>query len=266
MKFAKQAARSAAEKSGYFTTHMTKEAALAPFVRSLRPVTTGHELIRIGGEGDGGYLLPDDLGGITHCFSPGVSTTATFEEAMLERGVHSFLSDYSVDGPPASLKQCTFSKKFLGAFNSPVYWTLQQWMKQSLPDDGNNLLLQMDIEGAEYQVLLNTPIEVLKRFRVIAIEFHALDQLLNADFFPLIRDSFYNLLAEYHVVHLHPNNYKGVSRFGLVEVPCLMEMTFIRKDRVAGRPVAFASQFPHPLDRPNVAGKADLVLPQAWRR
>jgi FkbM family methyltransferase len=34
-------------------------------------------------------------------------------------------------------------------------------------------LLKMDVEGAEYQVLLNAPDEVLRRIRTLALEFHA---------------------------------------------------------------------------------------------
>jgi hypothetical protein len=45
----------------------------------LWPITTQHELIRLGGNGDGGYLVPDDLDGLDYCFSPGVSITANFE-------------------------------------------------------------------------------------------------------------------------------------------------------------------------------------------
>ena len=44
------------------------------------PVKTEHELIRIGGSKDGGYLVPNDLSGIQACFSPGVSDLADFKK------------------------------------------------------------------------------------------------------------------------------------------------------------------------------------------
>jgi len=49
------------------------------FVENLRPVDSGHGLVRLGGANDGGYLIPNDLQGITACFSPGVSETSAFE-------------------------------------------------------------------------------------------------------------------------------------------------------------------------------------------
>ena len=32
-----------------------------------KPFDLGHPLVRVGGEGDGGYLLPDILDGIKYC-------------------------------------------------------------------------------------------------------------------------------------------------------------------------------------------------------
>ena len=39
-------------------------ATLAALITRLHPVPCGHELIRVGSAHDGGYLIPDDLGGI----------------------------------------------------------------------------------------------------------------------------------------------------------------------------------------------------------
>jgi hypothetical protein len=52
---------------------------------ALWPVDTGHKLIRVGGELDGGYLVPDDLDGIVACFSPGVGGSASFEADLRKR-------------------------------------------------------------------------------------------------------------------------------------------------------------------------------------
>ena len=49
------------------------------FLELLRPVTTEFELMRVGSEEDGGYLIPDDLQGVVALFSPGVAKSATFE-------------------------------------------------------------------------------------------------------------------------------------------------------------------------------------------
>ena len=58
------------------TTHIER---LKDFLQAVYPLVTEHPLIRIGSPGDGGYLVPNDLEGISTCFSPGVSETADFE-------------------------------------------------------------------------------------------------------------------------------------------------------------------------------------------
>ena len=70
-------------------------------------------------------------------------------------------------------------------------------------------MLQMDIEGAEYRNLLSTSKYILKRFRILVIEFHDFSELLinkkNNKVKLLI-----NKLNETHIcVHAHPNNCCG---------------------------------------------------------
>ena len=82
-------------------------------------MTTQYPLVLIGPHGDGGYLVPDALDGITACFSPGVADNSGFERACIDRGMRVFMADYSVDA--ASLdadvdpRRYAFVKKFIGA-------------------------------------------------------------------------------------------------------------------------------------------------------
>jgi hypothetical protein len=83
---------------------------LQQFIYPLRPVTCCKDLIRVGYDNDGGYLVPDDLEGIAACFSPGVGDRAFFETDLLDRfNIPSYLADKSVDGPPNGLNPDGFS-------------------------------------------------------------------------------------------------------------------------------------------------------------
>src|SRR5947209_3762865 len=84
------------------------------FLSLVRPVKTNHDLIRIGGDTDGGYLVPNDFENIDICFSPGVSEVADFEADLAKRGIKCFLADYSVQAPPISNALFDFEKKYLG--------------------------------------------------------------------------------------------------------------------------------------------------------
>jgi hypothetical protein len=247
--------------STWIVGRRTTADSLTQFFRKLRPQITEHELIRIGGENDGGYLVPNDLEGITTLFSPGVDQTADFELYFANKGVECLMADYSVDSPPINHLNFKFVKKYLGTQNDDVFMTLQDWIDQSGKHD-NDLILQMDIEGAEFGVLLHTDISTLRRFRIIVIEFHKMADIYHKLGYELINHVFNKLLTEFIPVHIHPNNGGETVKWKGFAVPPLVEITFIRKDRVKShQPVG---RFPHNLDRPCVPSKKDFDLPECW--
>ncbi len=248
---------------GYtLSTPKVADAEVLQLIRSLRPRHCGSPLIRIGEAADGGYLVPDDLCGIEYCFSPGVSDTAVFENALAERSIHSFLADYSVARPPLERPEFTFDRKYIGAVNDEVYMTLEAWKERYLPGYGGEMLLQMDIEGAEYEVILSTPLSLLASFRILIIELHWLERLFDPFAFGIVKACCQKLLSRFYVVHAHPNNCSGLLRHNGIEIPDVMELTFYSLARRA--PGAFCSTYPHPLDVDNCRASAPMILPECW--
>jgi len=246
-------------RAGVCLSKQADEGTVRDLIASLHPVTTCFPLIRIGDDGDGGYLLPDDLDGISACFSPGVSHWAPFETDLIGRGIPCFLADASVDEAP--IKGASFIKKFVGVIDDDTTIRLDDWVAEFAPNEGD-LLLQMDIEGAEWPVLLNASAAVLRRFRIMVIEFHDLERLMDEHALPIIAGVFARLLRDFHIVHNHPNNYGRTVHKGDLVIPRVMEMTFLRKDRAEAS--GFATTFPHPFDRTNAPHQADVALPTAW--
>jgi hypothetical protein len=245
--------------------NVTKQTAVADvlgLIGKLRPQDCGKELIRIGADGDGGYLVPDDFAGIEYCFSPGVSTKSYFEDHLASLGIKSFLADYSVDCPAVSRPEFVFDKKFLGATNRGEFFTFETWKNKYLRDYRGDLILQMDIEGFEYEVLLSTHEELLKQFRIIVIEFHFLNKMFDRFSFKIISSTFDKLLQHFDVVHIHPNNSGGSVGRGGVEVPRTIEFTFLNKSRSSYRKAQ--TVFPHRLDADNETGISPLPLPKCW--
>ena len=231
------------------------------FLAMTPPIQTEHDLVRLGGDGDGGYLVPDDIEGITACFSPGVSRVAAFEEELAGIGIPCFLADYSVDAPPVSNALFVFDKKFLGPFDAGHFISLESWVEAKAPAQ-SEFLLQMDIEGAEYGVILNTSSRTLQKFRILIIEFHELDTLYDKTGFDLINLTFRKLLQDFAIVHIHPNNWSPPVEYEDIAIPPIMEFTLLRKDRIQW--MAPATAFPHRLDRINVPYNPDFALPKCW--
>ena len=235
---------------------------LEKLIKALRPVKTKFDLIRVGGNNDGGYLIPNDLVGISTCFSPGVDVTASFEKDLLSRGIKSHLADASVDGAPDGLEVASFTKKYLGGCNNDTHMTLNYWVSSKAPGPWptGDLILQMDIEGGEYTTLLCAPSNTLNRFRIIAVEIHNVQTWFTPLAWPVVATFFEKLLADFHVVHNHPNNNCPFIEADGILLPTVFELTLLRKDR--SEALGFVDAFPHPLDQPNVLDKPDRPLPK----
>lgn len=251
-------------EQGIYIQKMTEQDKLQQLVKSLHPVKTRFELQRYGGAFDGGYLLPDDFEGISTCFSPGVDINASFElDIQNRKGIESHLADYSVDGPPMRLTPKSFLKKYIGVFDNDVYTTLDTWVRGTDGfKSGEDMLLQMDIEGGEYLSLLGVSEQVLRRFRIMVIEIHDVENWGDPGFFQMVNTFFEKINRHFWVIHNHPNNCCGLVNLGGFTAPRVFELTFLRKDRAS--PLGYCSQFPHPLDRGNLSQKPDLVMPRHW--
>jgi FkbM family methyltransferase len=59
--------------------------------------------------------------------------------------------------------------------------TLENWVRRKAPDK-SDFIVQMDIEGAEYEVICDTSHETFRKFRILAIEFHEVHKLYQKDF------------------------------------------------------------------------------------
>jgi len=247
---------------GAYPTALADKTELAGLIRKLRPISPGIGLIRMGPDGDGGYLVPDDLAEIEACFSPGVAGISGFERDCADLGMQVFLADKSVDGPEISHDSFSFTKKFIGATTSSDFMTIDDWVDSSLPGSKSDLLLQIDIENYEYETFLSISNRMIRRFRIITGEFHQLDVLWSRPFFELASSAFEKILQTHTCVHIHPNNFCGSLKKYDLDIPRVMEITFLRNDRI--RSESFATVFPHPLDSDNTSEISSLPLPKCW--
>jgi len=231
---------------------------------AISPVGTEHRLIRIGGDADGGYLIPDDLDGIAACFSPGVSDQSSFEEDLLAREIRCYQIDASVERSPVEANPLVeFERKFLGPTTEDNFITLAEWVEEKQIE--GDLLLQMDIEGAEWLVLASTPDHLLKRFRIICVEFHGLEHIFEPFAFDLMEKVFLKLARQFEVVHIHPNNWCEVIAVSKgYRVPGVIEYTWLRKDRVKRKTVI--GELPHPLDQDCLPGAPAVQVPASMLR
>jgi len=228
---------------------------------AMRPVDVGVPLVRVGGWVDGGYLLPEDLDGISSLISPGVGHSSSFEEYFAKQGVTCHLIDASVDAPPTWHENFTFSRLFVGPRTEGELVSLGALLRQQPDADA---VLQMDVEGAEWDVLDATSSQALSTFRIMVVEFHDLGRrLAQRSTYAATLRLVHRLKETFDVVHFHPNNYGKYFSYSGRDLPNVVELTFLRKDRA--RAPARVAAVPHPLDRENAGtGREPAKIPAWW--
>lgn len=241
----------------------------------LAPKPAPFGLMRVGGNRDGAYLVPKCMRGISACFSPGVANRKDFEDELLRRyGIRSHLLDASSDvvlfKTPLQDGRQSFRKEWLAPESSEGSISLNDWVGQSEPEGEKDLILQMDIEGAEYEVLLAASNSVLERFRVAVIEFHGLYRMILGTEIERekLRATMNSLEKLFVSVHARANNCCLIGQIPGTDlrVPEVVEVTFLRKDQLS-RPARLRNpKVPHPLDIPrNVPWRRPIYLSGKWR-
>jgi hypothetical protein len=234
-------------------------------INHMKPIKSTQPLKRFGPKGDGGYLAPDDFDGVTACFSPGVSDVAGFELEFANRGVPCFLIDASVEKAPVDHENIHFEALFLGAKSEGTkFISLDDWVNEKAPGT-SDLVLQIDIEGAEYEALLAAPQDLLRRFRVIVMELHDLEFLMANKYSAIGFEGFLKHLKHvFEVVHIHPNNNRRPISLHGIEIPPVIEITFVRKDRVQVNESLAGPALPHILDSDNSGRRKHLEFSKEW--
>lgn len=242
----------------------------------LIPKKSPKPLIRLGSALDGGYLLPDDLTGISRCLSPGVNNFKSFEDDLaIKHNIKCDLVDASSDVNCFSTQLIdgmqTFHPQWLDTNDSSDSLSIAQWISMH-SRDRDDFLLQIDIEGAEYRNLLSTDDQDLGRFRILILELHRVAAAFTRPriFYEIMKPLLAKLDRQFICVHAHPNNALGFTKPQALgfDVPRLLEVTFLRRDRFPGRsgdrPAAVS--LPHPLDSTNVLSRAPFHLDAPWTK
>ena len=257
--------------------------------RALQPVECG-ELVRLGAERDGGYVVPAAAIAATDVLlSFGLSANWEFEKAFLaarqalgrDLNIHAY--DHTVDARRLRLYQLKSLVHF-ATTGRREYWNAARrargygsffdgkratHFKEMVAresgqgraaletivgrvDSGTRLFLSMDIEGDEFRIADVLP-SFAQRFTGMGIEFHDLD--LHWDRFLAIHASLSPYLA---VAHVHINNVRGLGPSGL---PILLVVTYVARSLIASDPAPAARRYPLPkLDQANAADLPDFQL------
>ena len=225
----------------------------------IRPESVvGRSKVRVGNpDGDGGYVMVDAFEGVAGALSVGIGGDVSWDLEIANRGITVFQYDHTVSGPPVPHPRFRFSSVGIAEAGSAVspFASLDQ-MVAAIPGDGD-VIAKLDVEGAEWPAMSSVSRQTMHRLGQMVIELHA----------PMTGDGAAGIgnlailerIARTHaVVHVHANNYAGVSSLDGIHVPDALELTYVRRTGLDFVPCS--EGYPTTLDRPNNPDCADIAM------
>ena len=219
----------------------------------------GERKIRIGGPGDGGYVLVDRLRAGQPVMSFGVGPSVTFDLDLAEREHRILLFDHTIEALPGEHEGFTWYREGVAGAADPTQrlFTLADHMAK-LPHGCEAPILKLDVEGAEWDVLTETSMGLLRRFEQIVVELHELPRLEERRFRSMAWKALATMSSAFTLCHVHANNYGGIQTVCGFPIPETLEVTYIRSDLVQA--VASTTFYPTPLDTGNCLDWPDFPL------
>ena len=194
-------------------------------------ISVPHKFIRVGRQADGGYVLVSSnkarSGNLLYGF--GVGDDISFEMQMAEQGFEVYLYDHTVKRLPQQHEHIHFQMRgLIGQEDEghPEMSTLSCLLKENGHENERNIILKMDIEGAELDVFLHMPENILEKFGQIVLEIH---NLTDEETWDKQIDMLTKLNKTHKPIHLHANNYSRVKYIGDLMISEAVEVTFARE-------------------------------------
>ena len=219
------------------------------------------EMVRVGSKYDGGYVIPNILNQIDFCFSAGIGNNCSFEKELRNFNIKSFGADHTIDQLPENIDGYQFTKKKISSIKKDKNISFENWVNYKASNN-KNLLGQIDIEGDEYNLILNTPNKIFKDFKLLVIEFHNVQLIRNSFIYDFYFNALSKILEDFNICHIHINNAEKPTKVRGINVPHVLEVTFLRKDFYEEKRQKVT--IPHQLDEKNVPEKDNVFFDDNW--
>ena len=223
---------------------------------------SGKTKIRLGDNGDGGYVtiepeFKNNNDGIAYSF--GISTSDPWSMEMVKKGYEVFQYDGTIESSPDNHPMIHFFKFMItGSLDTnPNEKNIQQILKDHA-HYGKNIMLNIDIEGAEWDFFDSITKEEILQFEQIIVEFHSFS--LNDNELQKKVNILKKINETHQCIHLHANNCGPVIVLRALHLlPTVMEASYIRKDPNYEF-IKCHDEFPGNLDCPNAPFLPDIYL------
>lgn len=224
--------------------------------------------IRVGNAYDGGYVMLDGMSGSRVAYSFGIYNDVSWDLAVAQCGYEVFMYDHTIEALPQQNEHFHFfCEGITGRASCPKTQpldTLENFILRNHHMDQTDMILKMDVDGAEWDFLESVSSETLARFDQMVFEFHGLCTSTSLEDTARIIHCIKKLSKTHSLVHLHGNNMGIAVKNDIGYFPDAIEATYARTESHA-----FLEDddilLPIPLDAPNTPGHPEVSLGY-WNR
>jgi hypothetical protein len=182
-----------------------------------------NDKIRLGNNGDGGYVIAD-IPNYDCYISAGIGTDESFSKDLINH--FNITNAHAFDGTITKLPTNCPSILNIYPVNIGPIISQQTANLRRFIDNYQNIFLKMDIEGAEYDWIYSLSNNDLLKFKQITIELHFInDNSLGINHSKKI-NCFRKLFQTHYIIHIHANNVCGTTN----NIPNVVEVTYVRKN------------------------------------
>lgn len=208
---------------------------------------------RFGSAGDGGYLLKDEIYKSDICISLGIGDNYTFDLDIAKYCKQVLMFDHTIAQPKLLSSNMSFKKIGIATVEVEKFTTIESIIYE-LPVE-SDLILKIDIEGAEWEILESLTIDTLRRFKQIAAEFHNLHAIQDTSHFERIINALSKISQTHFLASFHINNWASFQLVAGVPFPDVVEVTYIRRASSSGKQVNLENS----LNQPNNTDLSDAA-------
>lgn len=218
----------------------------------------GFDLVRIGRDNDGGYISLNDFEEGNIAYSFGISNDVSWDKDMASRGYDVFMYDHTIDSLPEENERFHWFKLGISdeSTNDERLKTLEYLIEQNHHGEKKNMILKMDVEGAEWGFLENVKPETLKQFGQITFEIHG---MINPSDPERILNILRKLNMTHQLIHIHANNFVNYVTVSGKHFCDVFEVSYVLREKYKFSD-SYDVVLPLKIDMPNANIRPEIEL------
>jgi hypothetical protein len=187
----------------------------------------GKKRVLFGTKKDGCYVLLDDLENIKIAYSIGIDGIIQFDQALADKGIDDYMYDHTIEKLPYENEKFHWKKIGIGGNSqrSNNIQTLQEMLKENGHLNEKNMIFKMDVEGAEWETLKDTPEDVLLQFKYLAFEYH-----FGEEYYPFFYDVLKKIYKTHQPFYVHCNPPAALKIYGNNIICRELEVSYIIRE------------------------------------